>query len=267
MQTSAWIRDNLNRAFFIFPQHALADGLVELCENHILAVVFARYYINTYKSPISTNLLVPHIVSLFVVGVLFAILNYCIESGLFQRWQQRRSAKSLKSASSTATASSPIVNRLADAKPNVEDADGNCVVSVVGLSKRYGQHQALDNVSFRVRRAECFGLLGVNGAGKSTVFSILSGQTYASGGEVRWMDNRGVSYCPQTNALNDLLTVAETIRFYGVLRKVADLEGVSDSSIDFILLGATNVYHWNHLLDNFVQQNFQLETAFGIVAL
>lgn len=233
-ETSAWLRDVLNRAFFVFPQHALADGLVTLCENYILSVVFARYYINTYRSPVTTGLLVPHMISLCGIGVLCAGLNYLLESGVYQRWQQRRSnagAAAAAGAGGTAAAldrTTSLTKLPASAVRTADALPADVVVAVHQLSKRYGQHQALDGVSFRVRRGECFGLLGANGAGKSTVFAILSGQGYASGGTVRWFDReRGISYCPQSNALNDLLTVAETMRFYGRLRCVQDVEQVS----------------------------------------
>ncbi len=48
-------------------------------------------------------------------------------------------------------------------------------VEVTGLTKCYGDHLAVDNLSFRVQRGEFFGFLGPNGAGKSTTIKILSG--------------------------------------------------------------------------------------------
>lgn len=102
------------------------------------------------------------------------------------------------------------------------------VLKVSNLCKTYdGDHQALKNVSFHLNGCECFGLLGANGAGKSTIFSILSGQMYHTAGSVQFFDNKGISYCPQTNALDPLLTVEEVIHFYGTLRKIPDIQAVS----------------------------------------
>lgn len=101
------------------------------------------------------------------------------------------------------------------------------VLSVRNLSKTYsGDKQVLHNVSFYISKGECFGLLGTNGAGKSTIFSILSGEILQTSGCVEYVGKNGISYCPQTNALDNLLTVTETIYFYGTLRKVTDLKQV-----------------------------------------
>ena len=49
------------------------------------------------------------------------------------------------------------------------------IVKVEGVSKHYGSVQALDDVSFEVRPGEIFGLIGPDGAGKSTLFRCLLG--------------------------------------------------------------------------------------------
>ena len=59
------------------------------------------------------------------------------------------------------------------------------VISVAGLTKRYGAAVAVDDVSFEVARAEIFGLLGRNGAGKTTTVECLQGLRKADGGRLR----------------------------------------------------------------------------------
>ncbi len=59
------------------------------------------------------------------------------------------------------------------------------MVEVSRLSKRFGDLQAVDDLSFRVKQGELFAFLGVNGAGKSTTISILCGQLKKDGGELR----------------------------------------------------------------------------------
>lgn len=95
---------------------------------------------------------------------------------------------------------------------------------------------AVDNLSFSVPEGQCFGLLGVNGAGKSTTFKMLTGDIGASEGDAYILDQsirqdllaaqKNIGYCPQTNAIFNLLTAEEHLRFYAALR------GIHPESID-----------------------------------
>ena len=58
-------------------------------------------------------------------------------------------------------------------------------VEVKDLRKRYGELNALDGISFTVRRGEIFGLLGPNGAGKTTTLECLEGLRRADSGQLR----------------------------------------------------------------------------------
>ena len=59
------------------------------------------------------------------------------------------------------------------------------VIEVTGLTKRYRETLAVDNVSFAIEKDTIYGLLGRNGAGKTTVMSILTAQNFATSGDVR----------------------------------------------------------------------------------
>ncbi|KAG6447126.1 ATP-binding cassette sub-family A member 2 [Manduca sexta] len=96
------------------------------------------------------------------------------------------------------------------------------------LSKYYGAHLAVDQVSFSVSDSECFGLLGVNGAGKTSTFKMLmgdetisSGDAYVSGYSVqRQLTDvyQNIGYCPQFDALFGELTGRETLHVFSMLR-------------------------------------------------
>lgn len=76
-------------------------------------------------------------------------------------------------------------------------------------------------------------MLGANGAGKSTVFGILSGQLASTSGAVNIMNRAdGISYCPQTNALDSLLTVEEIIHFYARLRRVQNIDEITEQTLE-----------------------------------
>lgn len=90
------MRNFLNRLFLVLPQHALADGLVQICQNHLVAEIFARYYINTYKSPIRSDLLLRHYCALIGIGILFWSINYVVESGIWRTYLKSRKAKKIE---------------------------------------------------------------------------------------------------------------------------------------------------------------------------
>jgi ABC-2 type transport system ATP-binding protein len=111
------------------------------------------------------------------------------------------------------------------------DPSPDAAVEVRGLSKRFSRVQAVENVSFSVNRGEIFGLVGPDGAGKTTTMRMLASVMKADAGAIRidgvdvvaYPDRtkHHVSYMPQRFALYEDLTVAENIRFF------ADLFGIA----------------------------------------
>ncbi|XP_004523945.1 ATP-binding cassette sub-family A member 13 [Ceratitis capitata] len=215
----------LNRAFLIFPQHALGDGLLEICKNYMVSLVFQRYDIESYKNPVSSDLLRPHMLALFVLGVFFIILNILLENGTIYRLREsvfNRLPFYEKYAHSQAE-ELKIVS-IQNSLKRAEKDDTPQVLKVDNLCKSYNRGQyVVKNVTFAVKAGECFGLLGKNGTGKSTIFKMLSGELQPNVGAVNYF-NGEIAYCPQTNPLDSLLTVEESIRFYGNLRRVANIE-------------------------------------------
>jgi len=102
------------------------------------------------------------------------------------------------------------------------------VVSLEGLSKRYGPHLAVDDVSFDVGQREVMGLLGPNGSGKTTILRILTGYLRPSAGTVRVAGfdvvrdgraaRRRVGYVPEDAPLYPHMRVNEFLEFMGRLR-------------------------------------------------
>lgn len=103
-------------------------------------------------------------------------------------------------------------------------SDNDIVISVKGLTKKFGTFTAVDSISFDVCRGEIFGFLGANGAGKTTAMRMLCGLSYPTSGSgtVAGADiatqsetiKRHIGYMSQKFSLYGQLTVAENLRLF-----------------------------------------------------
>jgi ABC-2 type transport system ATP-binding protein len=104
------------------------------------------------------------------------------------------------------------------------------VITLTKVTKRYGSTTALDDVSFEVRAGEMFGLIGPDGAGKTTVIRVMCGLVPADGGDVRVAgrdpvrEHRVVAdkvgYLSQRFSLYGDLTIDENIAFFAEIHGV-----------------------------------------------
>lgn len=90
---------------------------------------------------------------------------------------------------------------------------GQVVLDVENVSKAFGDHKVLQNVSFQIERGERVALVGVNGAGKSTLVKIIAGELAKDSGQISLGFNVSMSYFAQhqteeLNVENDVLTEA-----------------------------------------------------------
>ena len=107
-------------------------------------------------------------------------------------------------------------------------------IVVDGLTKNFGTLRAVDHLSFEVRAGEIFGLVGPDGAGKTTTLRMLAGVMPPDEGSAHVADSdvvrdpegakRHLSYMPQRFGLYEDLTVDENIAFYGDLFGVRKTE-------------------------------------------
>ncbi|XP_049855750.1 phospholipid-transporting ATPase ABCA3 isoform X1 [Schistocerca gregaria] len=175
-----------------------------------------------------------NIVFLIGGGFIFFTLLFCIELGAFKRVAYFLNSKG-----------KPKSNRVADLQVNAADddvlAEKEKVKHVVmssevmeysivlkDLTKYYGKFLAVDGISVCARKGECFGLLGVNGAGKSTTFKMLTGDEKISCGDAYVIGlsiksnmkkvYQEIGYCPQFDALLEELTGYETLMMFCLMR-------------------------------------------------
>jgi ABC-2 type transport system ATP-binding protein len=107
------------------------------------------------------------------------------------------------------------------------------VIEVTGLTKRFGEVEALRGLGLRIERGWLYGLLGPNGAGKTTAVRILTGLSRPTSGEALVLGRRAadrrlrgrLGYMPQEVALYADLTVRQNLRLFG------ELHGMSRADI------------------------------------
>jgi ABC-2 type transport system ATP-binding protein len=116
------------------------------------------------------------------------------------------------------------------------------MISVRGLTKRYGTVQAIADVGFTVERGEVVGLLGPNGAGKTTTMRILCGSLGATAGlaTIDGVDvfehpeqvKARIGYLPENPPLYKSMVVSDYLRFAATIRGVADSGSAAVQAIE-----------------------------------
>ncbi len=109
-------------------------------------------------------------------------------------------------------------------------ADRPLAVELTGLTRRFGSLTAVDGLSFAVRKGELFGLVGPDGAGKTTTLRMLAGVLRPSAGDARLLGTsvarepervkHALAYMSQRFGLYADLTVSENLAFYADLYRV-----------------------------------------------
>uniref|UniRef100_A0A8C0EBB6 ATP binding cassette subfamily A member 12 n=1 Tax=Bubo bubo TaxID=30461 RepID=A0A8C0EBB6_BUBBB len=212
---------NPRHVFLLFPQFCFGYGLIELSQDQALLGFLKAYGVDYPDKTFELDKTTSKLFAMFIQGtVFFAILH----------------GKALL-LPPTAEEDGDVQaerNRVESGKADFD------VVQLQNLTKIYHlPHKrivAVKNISLGIPAGECFGLLGVNGAGKTTIFKMLTGDIGASSGRLRVQDHSGslndisaahwslFGYCPQEDALDDLLTVEEHMYYYARLHGIPERE-------------------------------------------
>lgn len=104
------------------------------------------------------------------------------------------------------------------------------LIEVENLTKKYGNHVAVDHLSFRVERGMVYGFLGPNGAGKSTTMNMMTGYIAATSGTVKINGydvlkepekaKKCIGYLPELPPVYQDMTVSEYLTFASELKKI-----------------------------------------------
>ncbi|KAK7933959.1 hypothetical protein WMY93_004855 [Mugilogobius chulae] len=238
------VNSYLKSCFLIFPNYNLGHGLMEMAYNEYLNEYYAKIgQFDKVKSPFQWDIVTRGLVAMTIEGFVgFLITLLCQYNFLRKPPRVPVSAQPIDDDDEDVACERRRVLR--------GDADQD-VLKIQNLTKVYksrkmGRILAVDRLCVGVRPGECFGLLGVNGAGKTSTFKMLTGDESTSGGEAFICGNsvlkdllrvqQSIGYCPQFDALFDDLTAREHLQLYTRLRGApwSDQSRVSYNTVELV---------------------------------
>uniref|UniRef100_A0A8C7R909 ATP-binding cassette, sub-family A (ABC1), member 12 n=1 Tax=Oncorhynchus mykiss TaxID=8022 RepID=A0A8C7R909_ONCMY len=251
----------LSYVFLIFPQFSFGNGLMELARVDMQVQILSVYGVDAYKNPFTMDMLGWMFVSLFLQGFIGFTLLCCGDRELYQDEDEDVVAECQRVTSGAAVTDLLQVNQLTKVYHH--------------LAKKV---QAVKRLSVGIPAGECFGLLGVNGAGKTTTFKMLTGDISPTEGTAQIKDwdgrmvdiidcrNEGINigYCPQVDALDDLLTGEEHMYFYARIRGISKSE--IDRVVNYLLKKLELGYHRHTISDSYsCGTRRKLSTALALI--
>ncbi|XP_031439935.1 retinal-specific phospholipid-transporting ATPase ABCA4-like isoform X2 [Clupea harengus] len=218
----------LKKILLIFPHFCLGRGLIDMAMNQAVTEVYARFGEAFSLDPFGWDFLGKNMAFMAAEGFIYFALNILIQYRFFLTyWMPDCCA-------------APLADEDVDvAKERERLHGGGCsgdILQIRDLTKRYTghKHPAVDRICAGVSPGECFGLLGVNGAGKTTTFKMLTGDIDVTSGEAAVTGHsiltnildvhQNMGYCPQFDAIDELLTGREHLHLYARLRGVPESE-------------------------------------------
>ncbi|CAG7732334.1 unnamed protein product [Allacma fusca] len=179
------------------------------------------------------------LIMLSITGTAYFILVVLVDAGYFQKIERCCLAAPAEAFDSDDIELSSLMHESAAQEAEKvrklvglgDTVPKNTGVLVDGICKNYGSVAAVSNVSFSTKAGECFGILGLTGAGKTSVFQILAGAEIPAVGDVYLLpysllgDKRDylscLGYCSQKSCLLGDLTGRQLLVLYGTLRGIS----------------------------------------------
>uniref|UniRef100_A0A672JTZ2 Zgc:172302 n=1 Tax=Salarias fasciatus TaxID=181472 RepID=A0A672JTZ2_SALFA len=217
----------LKKVFLIFPHFCLGRGLIDMAKNQAMADAFQRLGTKQTLDPLQWDFVGKNLFAMAAEGLVFFIFTILLQYKFFIRFRPWNEPE--------IPPLGPEDEDVARERERVKSGKAQSdILSMIDLSKVYkaGKKPAVDRLCLGIPRSECFGLLGVNGAGKTSTFRMLTGDTTITHGEAflnhysvpREMErvHQLMGYCPQFDAISDLLTGREHLELYARLRGVPE---------------------------------------------
>lgn len=247
----------------ILPDFALKHQLITINENYFIN---RRNKLKTESGteqilddPLNENKFYIYMISLFVCAEIFLIYLW---DNIYRRQHLSDTLSVKRCCKRTGRIDFPIEEGLdsVDSGPHLSK---NNSLRVNNLHKVYGcgDIHAVRGVDFDVESGECFGLLGLNGAGKSSTFEMITGNETIFKGSVsikgvdvtedRTRFNSMYGYCPQVDALNGFMTSYEIMTYIALLR------GISIRTVD------SEVTYWLKELDLYPYRDIPIKYYSG----
>ncbi|XP_069448042.1 phospholipid-transporting ATPase ABCA7 isoform X5 [Ovis canadensis] len=231
----------LKRVFLIFPHFCLGRGLIDMVRNQAMADAFERLGEGHFQSPLRWEVVGKNLLAMFIQGPVFLLFTL-----LLQHHNRLLPQPKLRPLPALGEEDEDVAR---ERERVVQGATQGDVLVLRDLTKVYpGQRTpAVDRLCLGIPPGECFGLLGVNGAGKTSTFRMVTGDMLPSGGEAILEGHsvaqepaaahRRMGYCPQSDAIFELLTGREHLELYARLRGVPEAQVAQTASYGLARLG------------------------------
>lgn len=228
------ISETLKRIFLIFPQFCFGYGLIELSQQQSVLDFLKAYGVEYPNETFEMDKLGAMFVALVSQGTMFFFLRLLINEWLVNKLRLFFRKFSSSSVIETIDEDEDVQAERFRVEKGANDYD---LVQLHRLTKTYQLiHKkiiAVNNISIGIPAGECFGLLGVNGAGKTTIFKMLTGDIIPTSGTILIRNKTGslahvnshsslIGYCPQEDALDDLVTIEEHLYFYARIHGIPE---------------------------------------------
>ena len=145
-------------------------------------------------------------------------------------------------------------------------SENDVTLRVEGVTKRFGDFTAVEDLSFEVRAGRIFGFLGPNGAGKTTTIRMIVGITAPDEGKIKLFGERmsalmqdRIGYLPEERGLYKRMKIVDQLRYFAALKNVSGAE--ADKRIDF-WLERMNLAEWKNKKTTDLSKGMQQKIQF-----